>query len=89
MNWVDIPQCWEFRTRFQDTPTSGIPKFMDAPTPYIDSLYLYRTYEHLLGGWSDGSVVQSTDYSSRGPEFRSQQVHGGSQPSAMRSDALF
>ncbi|EDM14224.1 rCG23351 [Rattus norvegicus] len=25
----------------------------------------------------------------RGPEFKSQQPHGGSQPSVMRSDALF
>jgi hypothetical protein len=41
------------------------------------------------GGWRDGSVVKSTDYSSRGPEFNSQQPHGGSQPSVMRSDALF
>jgi len=37
----------------------------------------------------DGSVVMSTDCSSGGPEFKSQQPHGGSQPSVMRSDALF
>jgi hypothetical protein len=41
------------------------------------------------GGWRDGSAVKSTDCSSRGPEFNSQQSHGGSQPSVMRSDALF
>ena len=40
-------------------------------------------------GWRDGSVVKSTDWSSRGPEFNSLQPHGGSQPSAMGSDALF
>jgi hypothetical protein len=40
-------------------------------------------------GWRDGSVVKSTDCSSRGPEFNSQQPHGGSQPSVMGSDALF
>jgi len=40
-------------------------------------------------GWRDGSAVKSTDCSSRGPEFKSQQPHGGSQPSVMRSDALF
>jgi hypothetical protein len=34
-------------------------------------------------------VVKSTDYSSRGPEFNSQQPHGGSQPSVRESDALF
>jgi hypothetical protein len=40
-------------------------------------------------GWRDGAAVKSTDCSSRGPEFNSQQLHGGSQPSVMRSDALF
>jgi hypothetical protein len=39
--------------------------------------------------WRDGSAVKSTDCFSRGPEFKSQQPHGGSQPSVMRSDALF
>jgi hypothetical protein len=42
-----------------------------------------------LLGWRDGSAVKSTDCSSEGPEFKSQQPHGGSQPSIMRSDALF
>jgi hypothetical protein len=46
---------------------------------------LLRSYK----GWRDGSVVKSTDCSSRGPEFKSQQPHGGSQPSVMGSDALF
>jgi hypothetical protein len=41
------------------------------------------------GGWRDGSVVKSTDCSSEGPEFKSQQPHGGSQPSVTKSDALF
>jgi hypothetical protein len=40
-------------------------------------------------GWTDGSVVKSTDSSSVGPEFKPQQPHGGSQPSGMRFDALF
>jgi hypothetical protein len=39
--------------------------------------------------WRDGSAVKSTDCSSRGPEFNSQQPHGGSQPSVMKSDVLF
>ena len=42
-----------------------------------------------LVGWRDGSVVKSTNCSSRGPEFKSQHPHGGSQPSVMGSDALF
>ena len=37
----------------------------------------------------EGSAVKSTDYSSRGPEFNSQQPHGGSQPTVIGSDALF
>ena len=40
-------------------------------------------------GWRDGLEVKSTGCSSRGPEFNSQQLHGGSQPSVMGSDALF
>jgi hypothetical protein len=34
-------------------------------------------------------VVKSTGCSFEGPEFKSQHPHGGSQPSVMRSDALF
>jgi hypothetical protein len=40
-------------------------------------------------GWRDGSADKSTDCSSKGPEFKSQQPHGGSQPPVIRSDALF
>jgi hypothetical protein len=40
-------------------------------------------------GWRDGSVVKSADCSSEGPKFKSQQPHGGSQPSVTKSDALF
>jgi hypothetical protein len=40
-------------------------------------------------GWRDGSEVKRTDCFSGGPEFNSQQPHGGSQPSIMRSDLLF
>jgi hypothetical protein len=41
-----------------------------------------------IRGWRDGSAVKSTDCSSEGPEFNSQQSHGGSQPSVMGSDVL-
>jgi hypothetical protein len=44
--------------------------------------------KRLIRGLRDGSEVKSTDCSSEGPEFKSQQPHGGSQPSVMRSDAL-
>jgi hypothetical protein len=40
-------------------------------------------------GWRDGSAVKSTDCSSEGHEFKSQQPHGGSQPSIRRYEDLF
>jgi hypothetical protein len=60
--------------------------------PIICNSRCYVTHKHEikdLKGWRDGSAVRSTDCSSRGPEFKSQQPHGGSQPSVMRSDAPF
>jgi hypothetical protein len=48
-----------------------------------------RGLNKIKRGWSDGSAVKSTDCSSEGPEFKSQQPHHGLQPSVMRSDALF
>jgi hypothetical protein len=36
-----------------------------------------------LRGCGDGSAVGSTDCSSRGPEFNSQQPHGEPQPTVM------
>jgi hypothetical protein len=39
-------------------------------------------------GLRDGSAVKSTDCTFNGPEFKSQQPHGGSEPSVMRSDSL-
>jgi hypothetical protein len=58
--------------------------------------YTSITHENMLAsiskkgmkGWRDGSALKSADCSSRGPEFKSQQPHGGPQPSVMRSDAL-
>jgi hypothetical protein len=43
----------------------------------------------IIRGYRDGSAVKSTDCSFKSHEFNSQQLHGGSQPSIMRSDALF
>jgi hypothetical protein len=48
---------------------------------------LKKKNHHL--GWRDGSVVKCTDFSSRGPEFDSQQPHGGSQPPVMEPSTLF
>ncbi|CAO2582247.1 hypothetical protein LEMLEM_LOCUS2240 [Lemmus lemmus] len=43
----------------------------------------------IMGLERDGSVAKSIACSSKGPEFNSQQPHGGSQPSVMRSGAFF
>jgi hypothetical protein len=51
-------------------------------------LWIFRVVRQALG-WQDGTAGKSTDYSSEGPEFKSQQPHVGSQPPVMRSDALF
>jgi hypothetical protein len=51
------------------------------------SIALFKTLN--FGGWRAGSAVKRTICSSRGPEFKSQQPHGGSQPSIMGSAALF
>jgi hypothetical protein len=40
-------------------------------------------------GEMDGSAVKNANCFSEGREFKSQQLHDGSQPSVMRSDALF
>jgi hypothetical protein len=39
--------------------------------------------------WKDGLAVKSMVCPSRGPEFNSQQLCGGSQPSIVKSRALF
>ena len=59
-------------------------------------VYIYHIYNNCFivktlrsGGWRNGSEVKNTDCSSRGPEFNSQQPHGGSQPSVKKSGALF
>jgi hypothetical protein len=62
----------------------------------IDHLHTYsecqcskQKIRNIILGWRDGSAVKSTDWSSEGPEFKSQQPRGSLQPSVMRSDALF
>ena len=57
------------------------------------TIYSYNLLESSLriqlANWRDGSAVKNTGFLSKGPEFNSQQPHGGSQPSVMGSDALF
>jgi hypothetical protein len=47
---------------------------------YTVAVFRHTRREH-QGGWRDGSAGKSTDCSSKGHEFKSQQPHGGSQPS--------
>jgi hypothetical protein len=55
---------------------------------YWDIFKIERT-RSWVEGWRDCSAVKSDVCSSSGPEFNSQQPHGGSQPSVTRSDSLF
>jgi hypothetical protein len=42
-----------------------------------------------VGAGEIAQWVRAPDCSSEGPKFKSQQPHGGSQPSVMRSDSVF
>jgi hypothetical protein len=86
---------FELRTFGRAVGSSYLLSHLTSPDPlfysFLSSLNLNFNSVIKVGieGWRDGSVVKSTDYSSRGPEFKSQQPHGGLQPSAMGSGALF
>jgi hypothetical protein len=47
------------------------------------------TVNILIVGAGEMAQQLRVNCSSEGPEFKSQQVHGGSQPSVIRSDPLF
>jgi hypothetical protein len=53
----------------------------EAGSVWMGVRVLARIYTLKLQLWRDGSVVKSTDCSSKGREFKSQQPHDGSQPS--------
>ena len=58
----------------------GSSEILSCPT----SGFLFFFYLRFkFGGWRDGLEVKRTDCSSRGPEFNSQQPHGGSKPSVI------
>ena len=46
-------------------------------------------FKTLMGAGEMAQWVRAPDCSSEGLKFKSQQPHGGSQPSVTRSDALF
>ena len=73
---------------FEESKQKYIVKEIIVTCPKCSPCSLLQLYK-CIQGWRDGSEVKSTDCFSRGPEFSSQQPHGGSQPSVMGSDALF
>jgi hypothetical protein len=52
-------------------------------------LFNYAMIKKHKGAGEMAQWVRAPDCSSEGPEFKSQQPHGGSQPSVTRSDSLF
>jgi hypothetical protein len=52
-------------------------------------LYLKEQLKLHMGAGEMAQWVRAPDCSSEGLEFKSQQPHGGSQPSVIRSDSLF
>ena len=55
---------------------------MDLPSetvikPQLNDFIYKKKKKSSQEGWRDGSVVKSTDCSSRGPEFNSQQLKWG------------
>jgi hypothetical protein len=50
-------------------------------------IYVVKNKQNRAGEMAQ--QVRAPDCSSKGPEFKSQQPHGGSQPSVTRSSALF
>jgi hypothetical protein len=66
-----------------DVPRSRRPGSMTLP-------HIIRPVEEDTEGAGEmAQWVRAPDCSSEGPEFKSQQPHGGSQPSVTRSDSLF
>jgi hypothetical protein len=51
--------------------------------------FLYFLYKEKLRAGEMAQWVRAPNCSSKGPEFKSQQPHGGSQSSIRRSDSLF
>ena len=75
-----------YNSSFRESATLLWTNGYTTPPIHTHTQFLLRVKQW---GWRDGSAVKSTDCSSRGPEFNSQQPHGGSQPSVMGSNVPF
>jgi hypothetical protein len=77
-----------------DSLRQGITSLMYLHLKVFEFLFLRRKLNLFIlitrfGAGEMAQWVRAPDCSSEGPEFKSQQPHGGSQPSATRSDSLF
>jgi hypothetical protein len=84
---------WKGQTCFQ-IPVTQVLCDTEAEGSQVQSQATLATYWDFSQEWKElglerWPVVKSTDRSPKGPEFKSQQPHGGSQPSVMRSNTLF
>ena len=95
--WIELPLltcAWQHRwDLLQRTISKQVhfPQILSFPLPLVGG-GLEGRLKHLkpiFKDWWDDSVVRSTDCSSKGPEFKSQQTRGSSQPSVMGSGAFF
>jgi hypothetical protein len=92
-----LPKLWSLPTGLAwwapewnlDAPVLDLLNTM-GPNPDLPQTLQGSDFETMQSGAGEmAQWVRAPDCSSEGPEFKSQQPHGGSQPSVTRSDALF
>jgi hypothetical protein len=81
-----IPALWRQRQEISEFQASLIYKVSSRTSRDIqrNPVLKNKTRAGEMAQW-----VRAPDCSSEGPEFESQQPHGGSQPPPTRSDSLF
>ena len=79
----------QLRYRDEQEDTAGWNKAERQLTSTAGTKELRQELRLNSGAGEMAQQVGAPDCSSEGPEFKSQQPHGGSQPSVTRSDALF
>jgi hypothetical protein len=88
--------CWDLNSRpseEQSVLLTAEPSHLSSPREKKKTKQTNKKNKTLLrkiyGAGEMAQWVRASDCSSEGPEFKSQQPHGGSQSSVMGSDALF
>jgi hypothetical protein len=81
---MNIHHIHTHKTKKKEKETS-IKTVLEHPSEWCKISFIFEIYKQLRGrvgdeDWRDGSVVQSTCCSLRGPGFHSQHSHGGSWP---------